>query len=106
MAQPVTPPMARIIGVTLPMAVQAIAALEDRITEYQGYANRGADVAFVVADCHALVATLREAFGLWPRSEAEFDALHEATLFDPEDDSPDPVPDIPLALAIYQAEGR
>ena len=100
------PPLVRYVPATFPMAIQAIAALEDRVREYQGYADRGADVAFVIVDCHAMIALIRETFGLWPRSEAELDAAHEQGVA--ELDAlrlRDGIPDVPVALDTYWNRG-
>lgn len=83
-------------------AVQAIAALEDRIREYQHYADRGADVGFVVTDAQRAVVAIREAFRLYPRGARE--AMAEATA---ERDPYGPVADdTSPQLLRYQAEGR
>jgi hypothetical protein len=66
-------------------AIQAVAALEDRIREYQQYADRGADVAFVVTDAHRAVVAIREAFRI---------------------ERPAPRDDTTPQLLQYQAEGR
>lgn len=96
--------LTRMVGITYPVAVQLIAAAEDRLREYQGYVHRGADVAFVVADCHAAIATLREAFGLWPRTEAQLDAAHEAAQADIADLIAGEA-DVPVALDVYWNRG-
>ena len=106
-----TPPLVRYVPATFPMAIQTIAALEERIREYQGYADRGADVAFVVADCHAMIALVRETFDLWPepatfdreQARAQFVTDHpeyvhpQPAAFDPSEGSPDPIPGRVLA---------
>lgn len=57
--------LTRSVGMGYPAAIQAIAALETRLAYLQT-----TDQQWAAADCHAALAAIREAFGLWPRPEA------------------------------------
>jgi hypothetical protein len=75
-----TPPaLLRLVPTTFPGAVQTIAALEERITLLRSLEG---DQAWAIVDAHAALAQVREAFDLWPVSEAALDAAHEAHVAD------------------------
>ena len=83
-----TPPLTRLVPMDYPAAIQAIAALDNRIREFQAHVAHGAPVAFAVADAHRAVSAIRETFGV--ERHRPYD----------EDDQVSP------QLAQYQAEGR
>lgn len=89
--------LTRSVPMGFPAAIQAVAALEDRLLRLQSDPH---PEAWAIADTHAALAAVREAFGLWPRADREAveDAAHEARYADTDD--------VPLALHIYQSEGR
>lgn len=99
MAQPAThtpPALVRYVPTTFPMAVQAIAALEERVALLR---TSGEEWALI--DAHAALASLRAAFDLWP-SEAQLDAAHEAAMHAMSELAE---ADVPLALDSYWNRG-
>lgn len=74
-----TPPeLLRPVPLGYPAAIQAVAALEDRLREYQAHVRAGAPVEFVIVDCHAALVAIRTAFRI-PR---ELTDLERKALFD------------------------
>jgi hypothetical protein len=95
----------RPVTLSFPGAIQAIAALEDRIAG----PLRWRDTAVERRDALEAVDAIRETFGIRRMTEAEMDAAHEAATayLDHADLSVDEVRAVPLAgIEQYQAEGR
>lgn len=80
------------------MAVQAIAALEDRIA----FLGRPEE-AWAREDAQRAVDEIRRAFGVRKMTEAELDAAHEQAMHELERMR---TPDVPEALETYWREGR
>lgn len=85
------------VAMTYPAAVQAIAALEDRILHLRALRAE----AWAIADCHAAVMALRETFNLYD-TEAAMDAAHEAAHAALDDLA---AVDVPAALDSYWNRG-
>jgi hypothetical protein len=76
---------------SFPSAVQAIAALEDRIAMLHHD-----DEAWARADCQRAVDELRQVFGIRRMTEAELDAAHEAAHAALDEMRDNDYPDVPL----------
>ena len=91
----------RPVILSFPGAIQAVAALEDRAAMLH-HDNE----AWARNDCRAAADAIREVFGIRRMTEAELDAAHEAAHAELDEMRENDYPDVPLAFATYQAEGR
>lgn len=88
----------RVVSLSFPAAIQAVAALEDRIAMLHHD-----DEAWARRDAQSAVDAIREQFGIRKMTEAELDAAHEAAHIAL--DELRRADDIPLALATYWNRG-
>ena len=95
----VTEPLLRYVPATFLGAVQAVAAIEVRIAEMQSWPG---DFTSEIAAAHAFLMAIRSTFDIHEMTEAEIDAAHEQAVAELDA----LIPDVPLAFASYQAEGR
>jgi hypothetical protein len=98
-AQTASPPLVHRVPMTYPAAIQAIAAIDERVLHLRAI---GAE-AWAIADCHAAATALRMAFDVWPPTEAQLDAAHEASQAEIRELAD--ADDIPLALDSYWNRG-
>lgn len=106
----------RPVPLSFPGAIQAVAALEDRISQLYH-----SDEAWARRDAQRAVDAIREVFGIRRMTDAEIDAAHEHAVAQLDAlidwqavyDGDEPMPDAPLAIVIdypskldeYQARG-